>query len=120
MEGPQSFPMPTYICGVQARPYLKTDVPQDNQDFLATRQVTAESLGVRPEYIEILPPVLIAPECSTAIMSSQWLTTLPPDIAMGTRDHGPNALHQTSGILQHSHSLHRLQRSSQSTDIPSR
>ena len=83
MEGPQSFPMPTYICGVQARPYLKKDVPQDNQDFLATRQVTAESLGVRPEYIEILP-VLSAPECSTAIVYSQWLTTLQPDIAMGT------------------------------------
>ena len=76
-------PIATYIFGVQALPYLKKDVPKNNQDFQATRQKSATTFCCQPEHIVIVP-VLIAPECPMAIMYSLWLKTLPPVIAVDT------------------------------------
>ena len=72
--------MPHYISGVLAQPFLRKDVPPNHRDFLATRLLAAQTLNCRPEHIEILP-LLIAPECPTAIKYSHWLRTLPEEQA---------------------------------------
>ena len=80
MDGPQGYPMPHYIRGVLAQPFLKKDVPPNHRDFTQTRLLAAQTLNCRPEHIEILP-LLIAPECPTAIMYSNWLRALPQELA---------------------------------------